>query len=66
MAMLNVGHVEVLSKVKVAPYLKKVINLDSEPVLSQLGGRKRRVVEVYTRFVEAGLGQPSQDEYYRA
>jgi len=27
---------------------------------------KKRAVEVFTRFVEAGLGEKSQDDYYRA
>jgi hypothetical protein len=30
------------------------------------GGTKKRAVEVYAQFVEAELGQRSQEEYYRA
>jgi len=40
--------------------------VDTEPVLRHFGGTKKRAIEVYTRFAAAGLGQPSQDEYYRA
>jgi len=40
--------------------------VDSEPVLRHFGANKKRAVEVYSRFVEASLGQKSQDEYYRA
>jgi hypothetical protein len=35
-------------------------------VLRHFGGTKTRAVEVYRRFVDAGLGESSQDEYYRA
>ena len=40
--------------------------VDAEAVLRHFGGTKKRAVEVYTRFVESSLGQPSQDDYYRA
>ena len=40
--------------------------VDAEPVLRHCGATKKRAVEVYTRFVEASLGEPSQDDYYRA
>jgi REP element-mobilizing transposase RayT len=40
--------------------------IDSEPLLRHFGGTRKRAVEVYQRFVEAGLGQNSQAEYYRA
>ena len=40
--------------------------VDVEPVLRHFGGTKRRAVEVYTRFVESEIGQPSQEDYYRA
>lgn len=40
--------------------------VDAEPVLRHFGGTKKRALEVYTRFVEASLGEPSQDDYYRA
>jgi REP-associated tyrosine transposase len=40
--------------------------VDSEPVLRHFGGTKKRAVEAYIRFVEASLGAPSQDDYYRA
>jgi REP element-mobilizing transposase RayT len=40
--------------------------IDSEPVLRHFGGTRRRAVEVYQRFVEAGLSQKRQVEYYRA
>jgi putative transposase len=40
--------------------------VDAEPVLRHFGGTKKRAVEVYSRFVEASLGEPSQDNYYRA
>ena len=40
--------------------------VDTEPVLRHFGGTKRRAVEVYQRFVEAAIGQKSQEEYYRA
>jgi len=40
--------------------------VDAEPVLRHFGGTKKRAVEVYERFVKAGLGEPSQDGYYRA
>jgi REP element-mobilizing transposase RayT len=40
--------------------------VDSQPVLRHFGGTKKRAVEVYQRFVEAGVGQKSQEEYYRA
>ena len=46
--------------------LDKTRLVDTEPVLRHFGGTKRRAVEVYTRFVGAGLGEPSQEEYYRA
>ena len=46
--------------------LEKSGLVDTEPVLRHFGGTKRRAVEVYTRFVEASLGQPSEDKYYRA
>lgn len=40
--------------------------VDTEPVLRHFGATKKRAVEVYTRFVEASLGEKSQDDYYRA
>jgi putative transposase len=40
--------------------------VDTDPVLRHFGGTKKRAVEAYRRFVEAGLGEPSQDNYYRA
>jgi hypothetical protein len=40
--------------------------VDAEPVLRHFGGTKTRAVEVYRRFVDAGLGESSQGEYYRA
>lgn len=40
--------------------------VDAEPVLRHFGGTKRRAIEVFERFVEAGAGETSQDEYYRA
>ena len=40
--------------------------VDAEPVLRYFGGSKRRAVEVYQRFVEAGIGQKSEEKYYRA
>jgi putative transposase len=40
--------------------------VDAGPVLRHFGGTKRRAVEVYERFVEAGIGQKSREEYYRA
>jgi hypothetical protein len=35
-------------------------------VLRHFGGTKARAVEVYRRFVAAGIGEPSQAGYYRA
>lgn len=40
--------------------------VEAEPVLRHFGGAKKRAIEVYIRFVKAGIGEPSQDEYYRA
>jgi hypothetical protein len=40
--------------------------VDAEPVLRHFGGTKKRAVEVYQRFVEAGVGHKSRQEYYRA
>ena len=40
--------------------------VDTEPVLRHFGGTKARAVQVYRRFVAAGLGEASQAEYYRA
>jgi REP-associated tyrosine transposase len=40
--------------------------VDTEAVLRHFGGTKARAVEVYRRFVDAGMGEPSQVEYYRA
>ncbi len=40
--------------------------VDAEPVLRHFGANKRKAVEVYTRFVNAALGQQSQSEYYLA
>ena len=40
--------------------------VDTEPVLRHFGGTKARAVETYQRFVAAGVGEPSQAEYYRA
>ena len=40
--------------------------VDTEPVLRHFGGTKARAVEMYQRFVAAGVGEPSQAEYYRA
>jgi len=40
--------------------------VDAEPVLRHFGANKRKAVEVYTRFVNAALGQESQSEYYLA
>ena len=46
--------------------LDKTGLVDAEPVLRHFGGTKKRAVEVYQRFVDAGLGERRQDEYYRA
>ena len=35
-------------------------------MLRHFGATKKRAIEVYTRFVEASLGEKSQDDYYRA
>jgi hypothetical protein len=40
--------------------------VDTEPVLRHFGATKRRAIEVYSRFVNAALGQSSQQMYYRA
>jgi putative transposase len=40
--------------------------VDTEPVLLHFGATKKRAVAVYARFVEAGVGEKSQQEYYRA
>ena len=40
--------------------------VDTEPVLRHLGASKKRAVDTYIKFVEANLGQKSQDDYYRA
>ena len=40
--------------------------VDTEPVLRHFGGTKARAIETYQRFVAAGVGEPSQAEYYRA
>jgi len=40
--------------------------VDREPVLRHFGRTKARAVEMYQRFVAAGVGEPSQAEYYRA
>jgi putative transposase len=40
--------------------------VDVEPVLRHFGGTKRRAVEVYRRFVDAGVGERHREEYYRA
>jgi REP-associated tyrosine transposase len=40
--------------------------VDTEPVLRHFGATKKRAVEVYARFVEASLGERSQQDYYRA
>jgi putative transposase len=40
--------------------------VDTEAVLRHFGATKKRAVAVYTQFVEASLGEKSQDEYYRA
>jgi REP element-mobilizing transposase RayT len=40
--------------------------VDTEPVLRHFGVTKARAVETYQRFVAAGVGEPSQAEYYRA
>jgi len=40
--------------------------VDAGPVLRHFGGTKRRAIEVYQRFVEAAIGEKSQEEYYRA
>jgi hypothetical protein len=40
--------------------------VDAEPVLRHSGGTKKRAVVVYQRFVEAGVGHKSRQEYYRA
>lgn len=40
--------------------------VDAEPVLRHFGAGRRRAVEAYIQFVEANLGEQSQDEYYRA
>lgn len=40
--------------------------VDTEAVLRHFGATRKRAVEVYTQFVEASLGEKSQDEYYRA
>jgi putative transposase len=39
--------------------------VDVKPVLRHFGGTKRRAVEVYQRFVQAGMGDRSREEYYR-
>ncbi len=40
--------------------------MDTEPLLRHFGATKKRAVEAYIQFVEANLGQKSQDDYYRA
>ena len=40
--------------------------MDAEPVLRHFGANKKRAVEVYTQFVNASLGQKSQQEFYLA
>jgi putative transposase len=40
--------------------------VDTDPLLRHFGATKGRAVEVYIRFVEASLGESSQDDYYRA
>jgi hypothetical protein len=40
--------------------------VDSEAVLRHFGGTRRRALEVYQQFVDAGVGQQRQGEYYRA
>lgn len=40
--------------------------VDAEPVLRHFGGTKKRAIEMYTRFVETSIGEPSQEDYYRA
>jgi len=40
--------------------------VDAEPVLRHFSATKRRAVEVFTRFVEAGIDGSRQDHYYRA
>jgi putative transposase len=40
--------------------------VDTEPVLRHFGATRKRAVEVYTRYVEASLGEKSHDDYYRA
>src|SRR5947207_3410277 len=45
--------------------LDKTGLVDTEPVLRHFGATKKRAVEVFIRFVEAGLGEKSQGDYYR-
>ncbi|HEU4387813.1 MAG TPA: transposase, partial [Blastocatellia bacterium] len=40
--------------------------VDAEPVLRHFGAKKMRAIEVYAQFVNAALGQKSQQEYYLA
>lgn len=46
--------------------LDKTGLVDTGPVLRHFGATKKRAIEVYTRYVEASLGEKSQDDYYRA
>ena len=46
--------------------LDKTGLVDDEPVLRHFGASRKRAVETYIRFVESGLAEQSQDEYYRA
>jgi hypothetical protein len=40
--------------------------VDTEPVLRHFGATKKRAIQAYIQFVEAGLGEKSQEGYYRA
>lgn len=53
------GHRAYLGFDKTAP-------LDAQLVLRHFGASRKRAVEAYIQFVEANLGEKSQDDYYRA
>jgi putative transposase len=40
--------------------------VDAEPVLRYFGANKKKAIKVYAQFVNAALGQKSQQEYYLA
>jgi REP-associated tyrosine transposase len=46
--------------------LDKTGLVDAEPVLRHFGASRKHAVETYIQFVESGLAQQSQDQYYRA